>query len=410
MSETAASSQSSDGERQLQEINRRLRIESGARLAAERDMERFFELSLDLLCISHSDGYFKRVSPAFTRTLGWTTEELLATPYLAFIHPDDVPRTIREVERQIADGQLVLQFENRYRHKDGSWRLLSWKSAPQPDGFMYAIARDVTERDEAEKALRRSHDELEQRVRERTAELEARNHDLQTLLYVTSHDLREPLRTIASFSSLLEKRYAGQLDDTGLDFLGRVIRAAHRMESLMNDVLALSRARRMEPPCETVSGRELVQGALRQLEETIRDTKAQVRVMDPLPELVVNKTWARQALYNLIANALKFHRPGEAPAIEIAAIERQDRTESEAGFVVRDRGIGVKPEHARRIFELFQRAVGREIPGTGAGLAIVQQVAQRHGGRAWAKPREGGGTEFFLTFQEKTESDVRRET
>ena len=398
MSETAASSSPSDGERQPQEINRRLRIESGARLAAERDMARFFELSLDMLCIAHSDGYFKQVSPAFTRTLGWTTEELLSTPYLSLIHPDDVPRTIRELERQIAEGHQVLQFENRYRHKDGSWRLLSWKSAPQPDGFLYAIARDVTERDEAEKALRRSHEELERRVRERTAELEARNHDLQTLLYVTSHDLREPLRAIASFSALLQERHAGQLDRAGLDFLHRVIRAAQRMEALMNDILALSRAQRMEPPAELVPGRQLVEDALRQLEETIRATNAKVRIGDRLPDVMVNRTWARQALYNLIANALKFHRPDEAPDIAIEAIEEADRPQGGAGFVVRDRGIGIKPEHAERIFELFQRAVGREIPGTGAGLAIVKQVAQRHGERAWAKAREGGGMEFFLLF------------
>ena len=99
-----------------------------------------------------------------------------------------------------------------------------------------------------------------------------------------------------------------------------------------------------------------------------------------------------------MTNALKFHRSGQAPEIDIAPYRAVEEDENRAGVVVRDRGIGVEPAHAHRIFQLFQRAVGREVRGTGAGLAIVQQVAQRHGGQAWAQPREGGGSEFILLF------------
>ncbi len=115
------------------------------RVKAEAERDRFFSLSLDLLCISSGDGYFKRVSPAVTDILGWTMEEFLARPYLEQIHPDDRAASLREVERQLTGGQRVLQFENRFRHKDGSWRTLSWRSVPQPGGLMYAIARDVTD-------------------------------------------------------------------------------------------------------------------------------------------------------------------------------------------------------------------------------------------------------------------------
>jgi signal transduction histidine kinase len=103
-------------------------------------------------------------------------------------------------------------------------------------------------------------------------------------------------------------------------------------------------------------------------------------------------------VYNLVANALKFTRPNEPPEIEIAPYHANGTAPAEVGLVVRDRGSGVAPEHAERIFQLFQRAVGREVEGTGAGLAIVRQVAERHGGRAWVQPREGGGAEFILTF------------
>jgi PAS domain S-box-containing protein len=120
---------------------------------ADAHLERFFALSLDFLCISAADGYFKRVSPAVTDILGWSVEEFLARPFLDFVHPEDQDATLREVQRQIENGEKVLQFENRYRHKDGTWRVLSWRSMPQPDGLMYATARDVTQLKHTEQSL-----------------------------------------------------------------------------------------------------------------------------------------------------------------------------------------------------------------------------------------------------------------
>lgn len=365
---------------------------------AQTELDRFFELSLDMLCIANADSYFIRLSPAFTRTLGWSLEELMSRPFLDFVHPDDRTDTLLEVERQIGRSEPVLEFQNRYQHKNGSWRFLSWKSSPHPDGRMYAIARDVTDREQAQQALRRSHEELEHRVQERTEELQQRNRDLETLLYVSSHDLREPLRSISNFSQLLRERYGDRLDAKGLDYLDRVVRAAQRMDQLMEDLLTLSRAQRLEMPYEETSGEDVVKAALAQLDETIRRTGARIRVATGFPSFRVNKTWITQALYNLIANALKFHRPGEAPEIEIAPYWLVEETVRMVGLVVRDRGIGVEPDQAQRIFQLFQRAVGREVSGTGAGLAIVQQIAHRHGGRAWVQPREGGGSEFILLF------------
>ena len=365
---------------------------------AETELDRFFELSLDMLCIANADSYFIRLSPAFTRTLGWSQEELMRRPFLDFVHPDDRAGTLLEVERQIGRGEPVLEFQNRYQHKNGSWRVLSWKSSPHPDGRMYGIARDVTDREQAQQALRRSHEELEHRVQERTAELQQRNRDLETLLYVSSHDLREPLRSISNFSQLLRDRYGEHLDAKGLDYLDRVVRAAQRMDQLMEDLLTLSRAQRSEMSYEEVRGEDVVKAALTQLDETIRRTGARIQVATGFPCFRVNKTWITQALYNLIANALKFHRAGEVPEIEIAPYKIIEDTVPLVGLVVRDRGIGVEPEHAQRIFQLFQRAVGREVSGTGAGLAIVQQIAHRHGGRTWVQARAGGGSEFVLLF------------
>jgi PAS domain S-box-containing protein len=129
------------------------------RQQAEAERDRFFTLALDMLGIANTDGYFKRVNPAFTATLGWSAEEMLARPFLDFTHPDDRAAMLREVEK-LAAGQSVIHFESRYQHKDGSWRWLSWKSVPQPDGAIYACARDVTEIKRAEAALHRSEENL----------------------------------------------------------------------------------------------------------------------------------------------------------------------------------------------------------------------------------------------------------
>jgi PAS domain S-box-containing protein len=146
------------------------------------ELSRLFNLSLDILCISSSDGYFKLVNPAFTSTLGWSEEELLSRPYMSFVHPDDVDSTRRNVERQVVAGEKTLCFENRYRHKAGSWRLLEWTSMPQSDGLMYATARDITERKRAEERIRLfTHELIAVREEEKQRVSSVLHHDVGSL-------------------------------------------------------------------------------------------------------------------------------------------------------------------------------------------------------------------------------------
>jgi signal transduction histidine kinase len=169
---------------------------------------------------------------------------------------------------------------------------------------------------------------------------------------------------------------------------------------LLDDILMLSRSQRMDAPTEAIAGETIVQEALKRLEGKVSATNAKVCVAPEFGGLRVDKTWATQAVYNLIANALKFTRDGGAPEIEVMPYRPDESGSDTVGIAVRDRGSGVAPEHAERIFQLFQRAVGREIEGTGAGLAIVRQIAERHGGHAWVQPRDGGGSEFIITFSQ----------
>jgi signal transduction histidine kinase len=242
---------------------------------------------------------------------------------------------------------------------------------------------------------------LEREIAERgraKAEIAAKNRDLETLLYVTSHDLREPLRAIENFSRIVNDRYGERLDDKGQDFLRRIISGAQRLNRLLDDILTLSRSQRIGAPSEEVDGESIVSEALKRLEGKINASGARVQVAKEFHGLRVDKTWATQAIYNLIANALKFTREGAAPDVEIAPYRPEGPGRDAIGIVVRDRGPGIAPEHRERIFQLFQRAVGREVEGTGAGLAIVRQIAERHGGSAWVEPRQGGGSEFIITF------------
>lgn len=311
---------------------------------------------------------------AASEALGRNSHELLRTVFpapLAEIHGslESTGEWMGEIHQRTKSGEDLL-VESR-------WGILKSNGR----SLILETNRDITQQRRSEEMILK------------------KNKDLETLLYVTSHDLKEPLRAIESFSVLIQERYADRLDEKGQDFLRRIVRATQRLDQLLTDILNLSRAQRMDPPTEQVEAELLVHEVLRRLESRIKETHANITIRSPLPRLRVNTTWAIQGIYNLLTNALKFVSPGKSPEIEIASHSETDvEGKTLLGLVVRDRGPGVTPEQRDRIFELFRRAVGREVEGTGAGLAIVRQVAERHGGRAWVTPREGGGSDFFITF------------
>ncbi len=255
--------------------------------------------------------------------------------------------------------------------------------------------------------LREINDRLGFEIEERrSAEREGdqKNRDLETLIYVVAHDLREPLRGIESFSRLIYERYLDRLDEKGQDFLRRIVFSSMRLDRLLDDIAMLSRVQRAEPPTAPIPGRELVMEALSRLEAVSKAKNANISVERDIPSLWVNRTWGTQAIFNLIGNALKFTNPHQEPEILVKAY-RSENGEQE-GVQILDRGPGVKAEHVERIFKLFQRAVGRDIEGTGAGLAIVKQIAERHGGTVYYENREGGGSCFTLTFAKRDRSVI----
>ncbi|HEY1110111.1 MAG TPA: CHASE3 domain-containing protein, partial [Opitutaceae bacterium] len=210
------------------------------RKRAEAERDRFFTLSGDLLCIASLAGHFKRVNPAWQRALGYDPDSLVDRPFAEFIHPDDLATTALEVAR-LSCGEESIDFENRYRHANGSWHWLRWSArASQPDGLIYASARDVTDERAADDRIRCLNTDLAQRA----GQLEAANRELESFSYSVSHDLRAPLRHIDGFASLLTNRLGPEADKEALRYLGTISRAAKQMGMLIDDLLAFSRVGR----------------------------------------------------------------------------------------------------------------------------------------------------------------------
>ncbi len=346
------------------------------------------QAALDCIVTIDQEGKIIEFNPAAEATFGFRREEVLGKDLGESLLPHSTRDRHRDTLDRYTDAgemgaMLGKRLEQQMVRRNGERfdAEIAMQPVPLEGSTVFTMfLRDITERKRAEEEIGR------------------KNRDLETLLYVTSHDLREPLRAIHNFAKLVSDRNAAQLDAKGQDFLRRVIRGAERLDRLLEDVLTLSRAQRSVDPTQEVALAEVVTDVVQQLESRIERTKGQVRVVGALPHVAADRRWVTQAVFNLVANALKFTREGEAPDVEIVAYHSGENEPEGQGLVVLDRGIGVPAGYAERIFQLFQRAVGREVEGTGAGLAIVRQIAERHGGSAWVRPRIGGGSEFIVTF------------
>jgi light-regulated signal transduction histidine kinase (bacteriophytochrome) len=235
----------------------------------------------------------------------------------------------------------------------------------------------------------------EAEIQAKALALERSNAELEQFAYVASHDLQEPLRKVTSFCQMLERRYAGQLDERGEQYIAFAVDGAKRMQALINDLLAFSRVGRIERPRELVDVGELVAQATSALGLAIEETGATVEVDGPLPEVYAERTLLGLVLQNLIANAVKF-RTDEPPRVRVSA--RRDGDEWE--FAVADNGIGIEPQYADRIFTIFQRLHARDAyEGTGIGLAMCRKVIEHHGGHIWLQVSENGnGSTFRFTL------------
>jgi PAS domain S-box-containing protein len=257
----------------------------------------------------------------------------------------------------------------------------------------------------------------EQALALKARELERSNTDLEQFAYVASHDLQEPLRMIASYTQLLERRYHDKLDGEAREFMAYAVDGALRMQTLINDLLAYSRVGTHGKPLAPLDGNSMLQRALANLKVAVEESHAQIHA-GPLPRILGDATQFTQLLQNLVGNAIKF-RGDKPPVIHISAerIDANGALDAKANtgprnpdskvwrFAVRDQGIGIERQYFDRIFVIFQRLHGREeYPGTGIGLAVCKRIVERHGGRIWVESEPGRGATFYFTVPEAPES------
>ncbi|HRQ72182.1 MAG TPA: PAS domain S-box protein [Phycisphaerales bacterium] len=386
-------------ERLVEQRTRELR-ERGERLRA------ILQTAPDAIIVADERGVVESVNPATERMFGYCAEELIGRELTALM-----PERLRELHRaglrrylqngpgRTVGGGVLRTYGLR---KDGlEFPIeLSVGEVRLGEGRRFTgIIRDVTERKRAEDAIQSMNALLEERVQQRTEELQRMVEELAQFASIASHDLQEPLRKVLVFGDRLRQQYEGALGDRGRDYLSRMLNAADRMSSLLNDLLELTRVTSKGRPFERVDLGDVVRGVLTDLEVALQESGGSVEVGD-LPVIDSDATQMRQLFQNLLSNALKFRCGERLPRVTIEAespVQAGGGGGSVCRLVVRDNGIGFDPRYAGVIFEPFHRLHGRsEYEGSGMGLAICRKIVERHGGRIAAEGRAGEGASFVI--------------
>ena len=282
---------------------------------------------------------------------------------------------------------------------------LDYKVAINSKDEVGQLSRALEKMTQDLKTVMASRDELDNEIIERKQaeeELKRSNENLEQFAYVASHDLQEPLRVMASYSQLLERRYKNKLDTDADEFIGFIVEAVGRMQRLINDLLAYSRIGRKDDSLLTeLDCNQVLRRVLESMSVIIASSNAKV-TFDPLPILNGNESSFVQLFQNLIGNALKFHGQ-EPPRIHINA----KQSGQEWIFCVKDNGIGIEPQYKEKIFLIFQRLHSREeYPGTGIGLSICKKIVESYGGKIWVESEPGKGSNFYFTIPTKGEKNA----
>lgn len=244
---------------------------------------------------------------------------------------------------------------------------------------------------------RPTREQMKKLLEEKTKALARSNAELERFAYIASHDLQEPLRMVASYTQLLERRYKDKLDEDANEFIAFAVDGASRMQIMINGLLTYSRINRMGGEFELLELESVLEKALVKLRVPIEKSGASIK-HDPLPKITADSAQMTQLFLNLISNAIKFSHNEEKPEIHISA----EKGETEWLFSVKDNGIGLNKEYFERVFHIFHRPHGTKYPGAGIGLSISERIIDRHGGRIWVESELGEGSAFYFTIPFKT--------
>jgi PAS domain S-box-containing protein len=350
----------------------------------EFNLELYFELSPDLLCIAGFDGYFKRINETVSKTLGYTKEELFAKPINEFVHPEDRDITARNRDN-LRQNHPLLNFENRYITKSGEIIWLSWTSMPiESEKMIFAIAKNITHK----RMIEEDRNSL-------LANLTKVNRDLKQLTYTTSHDLRSPVNNLLSVFSFLD--LSKIRDKETLEFIGMLQSATATLkDSLDNYVDILTSKEVLNVHLEELDLKECLDAVLLSLKSLIRDSKAAIKIdFSAFKKIKFNRAYLESIFLNLITNSVKYANPDHYPVISIY-------TNYENGIhqlIVKDEGMGFDVEKVKdRVFG-FNQKFHDHTDSKGIGLYLVYNHITSLGGNITVESKPDKGAKFVISFK-----------